>query len=141
MRVLVVFLVVAATGCSSAELELETYSIGDTSFMRTHCSAADPVLGASTPDGLPQQGQTDTDRVSRILDESKSELLATHEGIDAVVAPRNGQVWRSTGAGLRLVEATDSLILLTISGDALCPIEPVVWNGVPVAFFRDGYLD
>lgn len=140
MRIAAAILLLVLASCSGAELETESYSIGENSFMRTHCSAADPALAASTPDLLPQQGQTDTDRVSRVLEESRSELLAAHDGIDAVVVARNGQVWTSSGAGIRFVESADSLILMTISGDALCPVAPVVWNGVPVAFFRDGFL-
>lgn len=141
MRKLVVVVLIVVGACSNSDIELESYAIGDVTLVRTHCATADPVLRSDRPDALPPQGQTDTDRVTRILMESRDELLAANQGLDAVVVPRRGQVRVSTGAGLAAVEADDSMILVTIDGDGLCPVAPVDWNGVPIAFFRDGFLD
>lgn len=141
MRWILVFLAVLTGACTASDIELESYSIGDTAFVRTHCAVADPVLRAESADALPQRGQTELDRVTTVLAESRSELLAAYDALDAAVVARRGQVWTTAGDGLvRIEDADDYLIVITISGDALCPTAPISWNGVPIAVFRDGFL-
>lgn len=142
MRWLLVVLVVLSGACANGELELETYAIGDTDYVRTHCAVADPILRAESPDALPQRGQTDVERVAAVLAESREELLDAFDGTRAEIAARNGQVWSNSGNGvIQIEDAVDFLIVVTISGEALCPTAPVSWNGVPIALFRDGFLD
>lgn len=137
--VAVVAVLVAA--CSSAELELETYQLGEVTSVATHCAVADPVIAADSADALPGRGQTDLDRVESILAESRDELLEAYDGVEALVVPRNGQVWSNLGGVVTIVDAADYQILVTISGDAGCPTAPIFWNGVPLLFYRDGFLD
>lgn len=135
-------LVALLAACSSSELALETYEIGTTTRVRTHCAAADPVLASPQPDALPKRGQTELTRVEAVLVNSEADLLATYSALEVVVVPRNGQVWTSAGSGLvSVVDAADYQILVTIPGDGLCPTAPESYDGIPVGFFREGFLD
>ncbi len=140
MRAVAIALLLLITACGTNEVELETYELGDTTKIATHCAVADPVLAGSA-EGLPSIAQTQPDRVARVLAETRAELLAAYDGVDARVAPRNGQVFSGPAGAATVKEVEDSLIVVEISGEALCPTAPTFWNGVPVAFYREGYLD
>ena len=135
----VLFLLVAA--CATSELEFETYELGNTTKIATHCAVADPILASNDADGLPTIAQTQPDRVAQLLAESLPDLLLAYDAVDAKVVPRNGQVISGPAGAATVKDATDSMIIVELSGDALCPTAPTFWNGVPLAFFRDGYLD
>lgn len=134
MRAAALLSLLLVAGCAGDGVELEEYTIGDVARQRTHCAAADPVLRARSGEGLPRRGDTDRDRVERVLAQTRSELLAAHDGVDAAVVERNGQVVDQASP---VSAADDYQILVTISGDALCPLAPVLWSGVPVLFFRE----
>lgn len=135
---LLVFVVVA---CGAGEIEFETYQLGEVTKIATHCAVADPVLAGASADALPQLIQTQPDRVRNVLQESRAELLAAFEAVDAQVAPRNGEVWSGPAGAATIRQTDDLLIVVELNGDALCPTAPTSWNGVPLAFFREGYLD
>ena len=141
MRVVLVGLVLLAAACSTAEQEFETYELGVVTKIATHCAAADPILSGSDPDGLPQLAQTEPDRVRAVLAESRAELIETYGAVDAVAAPRNGEVWSGPVGAATVRQVEDLLIVVELDGNALCPTAPVSWNGIPLAFFRAGSLD
>jgi len=141
MRIVFTVLVLILAACGTAEFEFETYELGDTTKIATHCAVADPILADVHADGLPTIAQTQPDRVARILAETRAELLEEYDGVEALVAPRNGQVLSGPAGAATVKDAADSLIVVEISGNALCPTAPTFWNGIPVAFFREGFLD
>ena len=141
MRLALVALLFLLAGCADSELALETYELGDLTKIATHCAVADPILASIEGDGLPTIANTQSDRVSRVLAETRTEWLEEYGGVDALVVPRNGQVLSGPAGAVTVKYAQDSLILVEITGDALCPTAPTFWNGIPVAFFRKGYLN
>ncbi|NND02533.1 MAG: hypothetical protein HKN91_07080 [Acidimicrobiia bacterium] len=141
MRVVAIAVLLLVSGCATAQLDLESYALGDVTKIATHCAVADPVLVSERGEGLPSLVDTQPERVARVLEETREELLLAYEGVNAVVAPRNGQVLSGAAGVATVRDAQDSLIVVEISGDSLCPTEPTFWNGIPIAFFREGYLD
>lgn len=141
MRLGMAALLVFIAACGTAEIELETYELGGATKIATHCAVADPILASSNPDGLPPIAQTQTHRVARVLAETRDDLLQDFDAVDARVVARNGQVWSGPAGAVTIKDVQDSMILVELSGDALCPTAPVFWSGVPLAFFREGYLD
>lgn len=141
MRIAVAGLVLILGACSSSELVLDEYMIGTTTFVETHCSAADPVLRSSRADGLPLQGQTEPERVERIVIEARQEILTAYGAVDVLAVARNGDVRSNAGGVLTTAEATDSQILVVLSGDALCPVAAGDWNGIPLVFYREGFVE
>jgi len=117
---------------------LTTYAVGNTVFIDTDCPSANPILRSDIGDGLPKKGQTEHERVERVLAENKDDLIDTFGAIDAIVVPRNGQVWEGPGNGDYTIEdATDYQVMVTLGPDSVCPSGPYSWNGIPVVFFRD----
>jgi len=141
MRIALVALLLLVAGCADAEVELETYELGDVSKIATHCAVADPILRSVSGEGLPSIAATQSERVSRVLAETRTELLEEYDGVAAVAVPRNGQVFSGPAGAATVKDAEDSLIVVEISGNALCPTAPTFWNGIPLAFFREGYLN
>lgn len=141
MRLAVPVFALIIAACSSGEITLESYVLGDVTRIATHCAVADPVIAADSADGLPLRGQTDLQRVEDVVAQSRVELLEAYSGVDATVVARDGQVWSNRGGVVTIADAADYQILVTITGDAQCPTAPEFWNGVPLLFYREGFLD
>jgi hypothetical protein len=116
---------------------LPTYQIGDHVLVATDCPAADPLLRSSIGDGLPRKGQTDRERVERILEGTRDDLIATFGATDIIMVPRNGQVWAGPGNGDYTIEdALDYQLRVTLGPESPCPQAPFLWEGIPVEFVR-----
>ena len=99
----------------------------------TLCANSESPLDG-IPDGLPHAGSTTETRVQRLSDSSTDALVARYAATAVRVEPRDGQVWRSTPSGPKVVDASDYLLRLYLPKASSCPTGPQQFVGVPLSF-------
>lgn len=82
-------------------------------------------------------GQTTRERVSAVIEQKRTDILARCSGAVAVTMKRGpGRAWEGTNGGSnRVVTITDDyLIVVTLTDVADVPQVPVAYDGVPLRF-------
>jgi len=85
---------------------------------------------------MPMFGQTAQDRVSALVAEMRTDILARCAGaVDVAMERGPGRVWVGASGGPHVVETVDDyVIVVTLKGLGFVPRQPISYDGVPLRF-------